>query len=247
LFNGENTGKHLAVVYGINAPAKDGFTQTSVLSFVDGTGKNEIRLHSQQSSLKVASALIAEKEWDSFRNRWTASSDGRAFSSKDFGEYAITVWDSEGNVDRVIHREYKPHVRTEEQSTELLEIYKGFTRAFQIPNMKYELQPNWNPVQQLWARDDGTLWVLSSNGARELPDGVAGRFDVYDKKGRYLKQVTLKGQGDATKDGYFFVKDRLFVVTDFLSAMMALQGGGGQAADTDDDAEPMQVISYIVK
>ena len=35
----------------------------------------------------AASALIAEKEWDTFRNRWTASRDGRAFSAVDFGEY----------------------------------------------------------------------------------------------------------------------------------------------------------------
>ena len=56
--------------------------------------------------------------------------------------------------------------------------------------------------------------------------------------------ATLKGEGDPLNDGYFFVKDRLFIVTDFLSAMMALQGGAGQGADDEEEAEPMEIISY---
>ena len=47
---------------------------------------------------------------------------------------------------------------------------------------------------------------------------------------------------------YFFVKDRLFVVTDFLAALMALQGGGGGDEEAEDEDEPelMQIISYRV-
>ena len=115
--------------------------------------------------------------------------------------------------------------------------------------MKYELEKNWNPVQQMAAREDGSLWVLSSRGTQGLPDGVMAVYDVYDKKGHFIKQVTLKGKGDPTVDGYFLVRDRLFVVTDFLNSLMALQGGGGQAQEEEDLEEEdvlMEIISYKV-
>ena len=59
------------------------------LALVDSKGEKETRLHSQASKMEAASALISEKEWDTFRNRWTASADGRAFSAVDFGQYTI--------------------------------------------------------------------------------------------------------------------------------------------------------------
>ena len=79
-------------------------------------------------------------------------------------------------------------------------------------------------------------------GARA--EGEIGGWDIFDKDGRLERQVILKGQGNPQKDGYFIVKDRLFVVTDWLNALMALQGGGGDTADMDAEAEPMEIICY---
>ena len=127
------------------------------------------------------------------------------------------------------------------------EIYKGFTRQIPIPNIKYEVEEARNPVQRLFARDDGTLWVLTSTGSIDQPDGVVGGYDVFDKDGHFARRVTLKGQGDPAFDGLFFVKDRLFVVTDWLNALMALQGGAGGAGEADEDTEPMEIISYQIR
>ena len=144
----------------------------------------------------------------------------------------------------MIHREYPEHKRTEEQKERMLGIYEGFTRRIPIPGMKIEVEDVWNQISQVYARDDGSLWVLTSRGTNELDEGVVGVFDIFDKKGQFVQQVELKGQGDPRNDGYFFVKDRLFVVTDFLAAMMALQGGGGSAEDAEEEPELMEIISY---
>ena len=144
----------------------------------------------------------------------------------------------------MINREYPAHKRTDAESERILEIYKGFTRQIPIPNIKYEIEPNWNPVQSINARDDGTLWVQTSRGAWELPEGELGGYDIFDKDGKLERQVILEGQGNPQTDGYFFVKDRLFVVTDFLDAMMALQGGAGASEEVDEEAEPMEIICY---
>lgn len=194
--------------------------------------------------MNAADPVIAETEWDTFRNRWTSGPDGRVYSAVDRGEYKINVWGTDGKLKHVINREYPAHKRSDEQSERILDIYKGFTRQIPIPNIRYEIEPNWNPVQAINARDDGTLWVQTSRGAWDLAAGEIGRYDIFNQDGKLERQVTLKGQGNAQTDGYFFLKDRLFVVTDFLDALMALQGGAGAAEEVDDEAEPMEIICY---
>ncbi len=244
LFMAQNAGDDLAVVYGFNQPSETGFVQTSVLSLFDKEAGNERRLHSQASGMDAANPVISEIEWDAFRNRWTAGPDGRVYSAVEFGQYSVNVWNPDGKVAHVVRREYPDHVRTDADKKDLIEIYKGFTRQIPIPNIKYEIEDAWNPVQRIFARDDGTLWVLTSNGSIDQPDGVVGGYDVFDKKGKFARRVTLKGQGDPTTDGQFFVKDRMFVVTDWLNAMMALQGGAPAEGEADEEAEPMEIISY---
>ena len=246
LFAAQSAGENLALVYGLNQPSEGGFTQENILSIV--TGDKETKLHSQSSTMQAANALISEKEWDSFRNgRWTAASDGRTFACPTFQEYKINVWDKDGKLERVIHREYPEHVRSAEEKEWLLDIYKGFTRRIPIPDIKYEIEDTYNQISALNARDDGSLWVQTSRGAFGLKDGVVGTWDVFDPQGRFVKQVTLKGEGNPRDDGYFFVGDRLFVVTDWLHALMALQGGGQASEDEEEEeAELMQIISYRV-
>lgn len=247
LFMAQNAGSDIGVVYGFNAPAEGGFTQTAVLSLFDGKGASERELFRQSSTMTAANPVIAETEWDTFRNRWSAGTDGRIFSAVDFGKYSVNVWNKDGSLAHVVERDYPDHGRTKAHMDRTLEIYKGFTRQIPVPNIKYEIEDNWNPIRTITARDDGTLWVQTSRGSVDLAAGVVGVFDVFDKDGRFTRQVTLKGQGDPNKDGYFFVGDHLFVVTDWLNAMMALQGGGGGQEDMDEDAEPMEIICYELR
>ncbi|MCP3981101.1 MAG: 6-bladed beta-propeller [bacterium] len=242
-------GDNLALVYALNQPSESGFTQNNILSLVDKAGEKESRLVSQASKMEAATALISEKSWDTFRNgRWAAAPDGRAFAAPEYGEYKINVWTPDGKLARVIHREYPEHKRDEEQKQDILDIYKGFTRQIPLPNIKYEIEDSFNEIAAMFAREDGSLWVLTSRGSFGLDDGVVGVFDVFDKQGHFVKQVKLKGEGNPREDGYFFAKDRLFVVTDWLNALMALQGGGSEAAEeAEDEPELMQIISYPVE
>jgi hypothetical protein len=248
LFGAAYAGDKLAIVYGRNQPSEGSFTQTNVLSLVSADGKNESVLFTDDSTMDFASAVIAEKEWDSFRNRWTAAPDGRVFTVRTFGTYEITVWNNDGSIDRVIHREYPVHKRTQEDHDRILDIYKGFTRQIPIPNIKYEIEENFNPIAQMYARADGSLWVQTSRGQNDRPEGVLGGFDIFDSKGHFVQTVNLKGTGDPWVDGYFFAGDYLFVVTDWLPALMALQSGGATSEDeeVEEEPEPMQVICYRI-
>jgi len=68
-------------------------------------------------------------------------------------------------------------------------------------------------------------------------------FDVLNPEGQYVKAVTLMGEGDPLSDLYLLVKNRLYVVTDFLQAAMAAQGMQG-AVGEEEEAEPMAVRCF---
>ena len=99
-------------------------------------------------------------------------------------------------------------------------------------------------IQQLFARDDGTLWVLSSHGGFSTSDGMLATFDVYDRQGRFTRQVSMLGQGSFAEDGFHIVEDRLYVVTGLRSARRAMRGASDEDEEEVAEADPMSVICY---
>jgi len=71
-------------------------------------------------------------------------------------------------------------------------------------------------------------------------------FDVFDPSGKFVKQVELRGPGNALKDGIFFAgPDRILVVKGYMESMLAPFGEGYKASDDDPDAETyLAVICY---
>jgi hypothetical protein len=116
--------------------------------------------------------------------------------------------------------------------------------ANQIPNATVKISDYNKDVETIFVREDGSLWVLTSSGTRDLAEGNAGTFDVFDPEGRFARQVTLKADGSPLTDGYYFVKDRFYIVTDLLQAAISLQSGGQSFQIGDDEPEPMGVICY---
>jgi hypothetical protein len=98
----------------------------------------------------------------------------------------------------------------------------------------------------MFARPDGTLWVLNSRGAFDQPDEILATFDVFDADGSFLHQIGLKGEGDLSDDGIHLVGDRLFVLRGLRAAQRAERGDGEEDEDEDEDAEPMSVACYRI-
>jgi hypothetical protein len=243
LLRAGSTGKYMVLAYMKNKFAEGVFDQSRILGCIDEDGKEAVRLYEETRTIDFANPVIDEVVWDTFDRRWTVGPDGRVFAVTTHSDYQVRVWNTDGTPDRVIEREYKRLPRTAEDKEFVRGIYEAFTR--QVPNATVKIDDNWTDIQSIHPRDDGTLWVLTSRGGVDVPDGTLGVFDVFDKQGRFLTQVTLKGEGDPQDDGYFFVGDRLFVVTDFLQAAVAAQGGGNEATQGDEEEpEPMAVICY---
>ena len=249
LFAAQSAGDHLAVVYGgfsIDQETME-WSQTRTLAYFDENGEIIAELTEADLSMNLQAPVIAESMFDGYWARWAVAPDGRTAVAPDLVSYTLKMWDADGSYDRTIVREYPDHERTDEEIAEIKAIYEGFTRnQIPNPNKSYEINEVHSPIDRgaVHFRPDGSLWVRSSRGSVGEPDDVLGVYDVYDPKGRFVRQVTLKGQCDNENDAVFFVGDRIVVITDFLSAAMAAQGGGGGDEEMLDEAEPMALICY---
>jgi hypothetical protein len=59
----------------------------------------------------------------------------------------------------------------------------------------------------------------------------------------------MTGQGDPDEDLYFLAGDRVFVVTQYVSAARSMFGGSGpegSEAEEEADLVPMEVICYAL-
>ena len=102
---------------------------------------------------------------------------------------------------------------------------------------------NWRGVM---ARPDGSIWVSTSRGTDGVGNDTLGTFDIYDPKGRFVRQAKLDGQFDNEDDAVFFVGDKVFVITEFIDSVKNARGAAaGEDADEDaEEAEPMAIICY---
>jgi hypothetical protein len=217
------------------------------IDLVSADGKLLSTMETKTSTLNFASSIITEETFDTFENRWTVGDDGRIYACPSRDNYMIKVWTPDGKLDRVITREYQHYVRTADEKEYTRKIWSGFLKR--VPNPDLRISDNDKDINNVYVRDDGSIWVLSAHGARKKPAGSLGTFDVLDADGRFVRQVTLMGQGDPQEDAYFFDKDRIYVVTGFLNAALAAQGGGeaeGEESAEAEDVAPMEVICYRV-
>ena len=249
IFGARSAGEHLAVIYGGFAFNQETmlWSQTRTLGYFDGEGKEVAKLFAADLSMDMNAPVVSEQRFDGFWSRWTTSSDGRTALVPSLLDYRLELYSPKGEHDRSVLRDHAVHPRTAQEKETVLEIYKGFTRnQIPNPNTTFEIEDNHPAIANggVHFRPDGSLWVAASRGAVNVPDTQLGVFDVYDPKGRLVRQVTLEGQCDNMNDAIFFVGDRIFVITEFLSAAMAAQGGGQAESEDAEEAEPMALICY---
>jgi len=239
---GEDAGDHIVVELTTMTLEGTGGTRTVRLAAISPEGKELTRYFESSSKLNFAMLEIDERV--GFRPAWETGADGRLYVVPTYGEYEIHVFQPDGKLERVITRDYEPLMRTDQEKAEMRSrfIIRGPTTEPKITVSEHH--PD---IARLFPRDDGTLWVLSSRGRTDLPDGAMTLFDVYDDEGHFVREVTLEGEGDAMEDAFVFLHDRLYVVTSYRQAVKSMNAGEATAEDSEVDDEepmPMEVICY---
>lgn len=245
LINGQLMGENLCLVLNENKVGDGKVDIKRSLALIDSEGNELTRMHEEVREFAFANALIEEKVWSTFDRRWAIGADGSLYAVTQFADYEIDVWNTDGTKKAVISREFERRERTQEEIETVYSIFEAFTRN--APNATIKVSDFDQDIAAIYPRADGTLWVLNSRGQNEVPEGSLGVFDVFDSEGHFVREVTVMGEGDPQEDGYFFVEDRLYVVTGFLDAAMSAAGGGSDdAEEEDEEAMPMSIICYQV-
>ncbi len=216
--------------------------QTTYLKAFDGEGTQLAVFHEQTDEMIFGGMKFKEKVNRNFTQRWALADDGRVAAALEFDPYTIHVWKPDGSVDHIITRPDYPQVtRTDDERKLIQTLFDGFTSW--NPGSTYETSRTHMTVAQVTFRDDGTLWVMGSQGLWRTDDDVFASFDVYDLSGSFLKTVDLIAPGDPVYDAIFFSGNRAYIVTESLNALMASMGQEGEES-AEEEAEPIRIIAY---
>jgi hypothetical protein len=220
------------------------------LSHFDDQGVETQRYCSSHGMYDFNAFKYSEREHlPPFFYTFAAGADGRTYVAPDRDKYAIQVFAPDGGLEMVIEREFQSIDRSDQEYDDFRAMLDAGLST--VP-MDYTLTVERRAPavaflhRGLRIRDDGTIWALGGRGIRELPAGILAIFDVFDRQGEFVKQVQLKGPGDALKDGIFFVgEDRVVVVKGYIDSLAAKFGAGATASEDDDGEESfLGVISY---
>jgi hypothetical protein len=216
--------------------------QFSYLKAYDADGKELASYQETSREAGFGNYEFIEEDYVDFQRRWALADDGRVAAALSFDDYRIHVWNADGTVNQIIERPaYQTVKRTESEKDRFQTMFTAFTRWNR--GSTFRVADHHQAIENMFFREDGTLWVQSGTHRWRPSAGVYTSFDVYDQEGRYLHQVDLVTDANAVEDGLFFAGDRVFVVTDLLTAVMARMGGENNE-DTAIDAEPVTVIAF---
>jgi hypothetical protein len=188
-----------------------------------------------------------ESEMPGFYWANAVGQDGRVYTAPRRDEYAVEVYSPQGDLERVITREYEHLKRSRDARQRFHDLLDSifsavpFEYRIELEDDEYDILAMQRGVR---IRDDGSLWILPGRGAYEQPDGVMLTFDVFDAGGHFQRQVAIHGDHDGVWDGFFFAgEDRAVVVTRQIEAIGA-QYGDGSVALSEEEGSAMEVICY---
>ncbi len=246
LVNARGAGGNL-VLGGIQI-SMDQATMTQVRNYFlrgyDGDGKQTASYLERSRTWKFDSGFkFREMDNDFIWWRMDVGPDGRVVACPERYDYALDVWNPDGTLDRVIHREYESWPRTEEVKQRFRSIMEAQAAQFP-PGTPLEVEDLEQDVEDLRVAPDGSIWVLPSRQMYAPEPGFFAVYDVFSPEGEFTRQVRVKCPGDPATDRLMFAGDRVFLVKGFWDAVLNANAASG---GDDEEAEPMAVTCYRVK
>jgi len=224
------------------------------LGFFDKHGILQTTVFSDQRAQQGGTLSVASTGGD-FVNRWTSCSNGNLIVYRHKFEYIIEIFGPDGQEIQQIHRQYtsldRPQKEIDDEEAQMKDLI-----ARMGANIEHNVQKVANDIARIIPRSNGNMWVLTSEGTRDLPENTIGTFDVFTADGRFERQVTIEVEYDRADDLFVVRGDYLYVLKEAQNAparssfsgggrmVMASTGGIGGDEDDDEESEPYEVICY---
>jgi hypothetical protein len=248
-FSAFTNGDLLLVTGFIQSPSSEPghLNQTNFLSSFDAEG-HRIHDFAMVENVFSFSEFVFDESTSLAPFWWNAAvgPKGNVYVAPDIGKYAIEVYSPDGQLKKVIDRDYKNWPRSQADKDYFADMVKAIYSGlpFEININLLDDEPAIVYLHRgLRVHPDGSLWVLTTRGIRD-PDGDAmATFDVFSSDGEFDRQVNVHAPWNGRSDGVFFLgNDRAVVVTGFADAMITQFTGGNMTVDIDNEAGSMEVI-----
>ncbi|MFH1845558.1 MAG: hypothetical protein ABIF77_20420 [bacterium] len=232
-------------------------TGGNMQSFVSAfaTDGREIQQYfTDEAAFDFRNPVWVEKDrYNVFGGRWALGPDGQIFAARERDRYSVSVYTADGELERFIEREVAAHRRSDREKER---VAAGMApRGRFMRDITVTVEDTAPVISSLRVDDQGRLWVLSSQGNRNQPDGVFCSYDIFDAEGSYIHQLQVAGPGDALQDRLIFLdEDRLIRITGVADAIAVMRG---RVANSDpvldeeeeeaaEETEPLEVICYKI-
>ncbi len=215
-------------------PSDAGQNRIQYLARVSESGEEMARYREAVMVIDFTNPRFSEKELlPAFMLTNTVDNQGRVYTPRSRDEYAIEVYSQDGNLVRVIEREFNNRKRDKTEIKRLNALVDAWLTGFP-GEMERELETTEPAITEMHVDDEGILWVLHSRSGKDQPEGVFLTYDTFAADGTWLQEVSFKADANPDYDGIRFLGgDRALLIKGYVLARWASRGA--QNADFGDD------------
>jgi len=212
------------------------------LAISDAGGEDFTRILKKQTPLDPTGLSWDERADYYFDGRWDLSSDGLLYVPTERDRYVVSAYDRTGELRLAFGRDLKQRKRTDEDKRQASPVINV---SGLINRDRWDICEHDPSISRIMVNpDDGTIWVLTPNGANEQPDDILETWDVFSPTGEFLRQAAVP-LGNEIRDGscYLGGDDRLIVIRGTGSSF----DGDSEDEEDEEEVEPLELICYRIR
>lgn len=219
-------------------------TRYYFLALCDAEGARVRPLLEKSEHLDYSDFRMDEASRDFPWSRWTTDDNGNIYVVPARNEYAIRVYGHDGTLARVIMRDYRSLPRDERLRQRAILVTKGVAKYHRTPLRGLTVEETEPDVKGIWTVATGDIYVRTSRGDEERPDGCYTVLDQFTREGDFVRQIALSSEADPLRDSMTILRDGRVVMTynaldAWLTQQSVDQGDMQEAAE-----EPLEIVIY---
>jgi hypothetical protein len=219
-------------------------TQHYSLALCDASGLQLKVLAEKDNTINYADFRLDEKNMDFCWSRWVYGQDNKTYVAPERNEYRINVFDTDGNLEKVISRDYSSFERDDTLNRRATMRVEGVATYHGVPLQGLSIENTEPDIVGMWVDGEGYLWVHTSRGRAEKPEGAYSTYDVFAPDGSFDRQVALMCPADPYKDSLQFLDDgRVVIVLSSLDAWLTQQNVKREEGE-DQDSRTLEIVVY---